>query len=145
MVNLGRVTDAQKPVFYYVFQLTKKIVFEVQYYYCGGNRYPHFSTQANVFNQPKSDWERCGQGQKEVFVGFEAAMEFYKKWDYCHCKDLSREQYSEMVWDLECLTVYYNHLFSNEREFSFWDKAEFTKRRPKGIRAIKRDKMALGI
>jgi hypothetical protein len=50
--------------FHTAFQLTRKIIFKVSYYTLGSNDSAYFSTSVCEFNQPKTDFSRCGQAQK---------------------------------------------------------------------------------
>ena len=68
--------------FHAAFQLTRKIIFEVSYYTLGSNDSPYFTTSAEEFNQPKTDYNRAGQAQDDLCTG--AARAFYKKWDLFH-------------------------------------------------------------
>ncbi len=52
------------PSFHFIFQISKKIIFEVNYW--GLNETPYFSTQAAEFNQNRSDYVQCGQAQEEL-------------------------------------------------------------------------------
>lgn len=52
--------------FMYCFQISKLIVFEVEYYTLGGNKTPYFSTSAAEFIRSKRDYNRCGQAQREL-------------------------------------------------------------------------------
>lgn len=108
------------------FQLSKKEIFEVSYYTCGNNSRPYFTTSGGIFNQPKSDWNQCGQCQEE-FKHHTAAYNFYKKWDIMHLQDLTNEQYNEIVADIEILKQKYNWI--NSQRFS--DIREFSKQMPK--------------
>lgn len=72
--------------FQYVFQLSKKIVFEVSYYRLGNNTNKDFSTSASEFNQPKSNYNRCGQAQNDLLKDFPLAMDFYKNLIIYICK-----------------------------------------------------------
>ena len=92
----------------YVFQITKMIVMQVQYYTLGHNPNPRFSTSADVFNQPKTDYIMGGQCQDEVLTGL--ALKFYEKWNYCHLKDLTDAQWQEVVDDIEELKNKYNYI-----------------------------------
>lgn len=51
--------------FMYCFQISKLIVFEVEYYTLGTNSAPYFSTSANEFCRSKLDYTRGGQAQRE--------------------------------------------------------------------------------
>ncbi|MEE3344326.1 MAG: hypothetical protein VZS44_09570 [Bacilli bacterium] len=95
--------------FNYAFQLTKKIIFNVSYHTVGSNDYPYFSTSADEFNQPKTDYNRCGQCQPELCMGL--ALHFYEKWDYLHCKKIENEaQFNELIEDIEELKNKYNYI-----------------------------------
>ena len=61
------------------FQLSKKIVFNVNYYTLGNNSSPYFSTSADEFNQPKTDYCRGGQAQEDLTKNFLTARRFWKK------------------------------------------------------------------
>lgn len=94
------------------FQLSKKIVFEVNFYTFGNNSHPHFSTSAYEFNQPKTDYRRGGQGQEDLTRGFLTARRFWRKWDKKHLQDLTEEEYAELITDLEKMKQTYNYLWS---------------------------------
>lgn len=100
----------KKKEFHMVFQLSKTILFEVEYYTLGDNPSPHFSTSAEQFTRSKLDFDCCGRCQPRLLVGYPEAMAFFKKWDVHHLKDLSDEAYSEMVTDLAPLCAKYNYL-----------------------------------
>lgn len=107
------------------FQLSKKHIFEVSYE-STGNDVPRFSTSGGVFNQPKTDWDRCGQCQDE-FKNFRTAYDFYKRWDYLHLKYLTEEQYALITADIEILKTKYNWIDSQK----FYKVREFSKQRVK--------------
>lgn len=128
----------KKKEFHIVFQLSKLILFEVEYYTLGNNKSPHFSTSAEQFMRNKKDFERCGQCQNDLLVNYPEAMAFYKKWDVHHLHDLSDEAYSEMVTDLVPLTAKYNYMLKEHKDspilsygFSFTSLVEFSKNKPK--------------
>ena len=117
--------------FMYAFQITRKVMFEVEYYTLGSNSAPYFATSAGIFNQPKTDWDRCGQCQDDVLTGL--ALDFYEKWDYMHLKDLSDAQWQEVVEDIEELKQRYNYIekiqptFANEHtNIGFYNKKELS-------------------
>lgn len=122
-----------------VFQLSKTIIFEVEYYTLLSNDNPYFTTSAAQFCRNKLDYSRCGQAQPDLLKGYRAAMEFYKKWDPYHLKKLTGEQYNEMISDLEQLKEKYNYLVRELNEadkpyaprFSFYQLAQWTKQKPK--------------
>ena len=93
------------------FQLSKKIIFEVNFYTLGNNSHPHFSTSAFEFNQPKTDYCRGGQAQEDLTKNFLAARRFWKKWDKKHLQDLTEEEYKELIQDIEVLKEKYNYIY----------------------------------
>ena len=103
--------------FMYAFCISRTIVFEVRYYTLGGNSHPYFATSAALFNRPKTDYNRCGQCQNDVLFG--KAKSFFKKWDYCHCKDLTDEQYAEICKDIEELKQVYPYYIERVSENPF--------------------------
>lgn len=99
------------PTFSMVFQITKNIMFEVNYYKIGGNTDPYFSTSAMVFNRPKTDYKLCGQCQASVLPIASSARMFYKKWNKYHCNDIMYgETYKELLSDLDELKEKYNYV-----------------------------------
>lgn len=94
------------------FQLSKKIIFEVNFYTLGNNSHPYFSTSAYEFNQPKTDYRRGGQAQEDLTKGFYIARRFWRKWDEKHLQDLTEEEYAELITDLEKMKQTYNYLWS---------------------------------
>lgn len=94
------------------FQLSKKIVFNVDFYTLESNPCPYFSTSAFEFNQPKTDYCRCGQAQEDLTKGFYMARKFWKKWDKKHLQDLTEEEYTDLTIDLEKMKQTYNYLYS---------------------------------
>ncbi len=95
--------------FAYAFQLDKKRIFEVEYYTLGSNPTPHFSTKAEQFNQPKTDYNLCGQCQDDICTGL--AKDFFDKWDKLHLHDIPDQQtFDELISDIEKLKAVYNHL-----------------------------------
>jgi len=99
-------------MFKYTFQITRKIIFDVRYDDLdGANKEPSFSTSAAVFNQPKTDFEHCGQCQKDVLpVGL--ARDFFEKWDYKHLCHLTEQEEKEVLQDIEKLKEKYNWIDS---------------------------------
>ena len=93
------------------FQLSKKIVFNVNYYTLGNNSSPYFSTSADEFNQPKTDYCRGGQAQEDLTKNFLAAKRFWKKWDKKHLQDLTEKEYGELMQDIETLKEKYNYIY----------------------------------
>lgn len=128
-----------KKEFIAVFQISKKIIFEVNYYTLMDNENAHFTTSANEFNQPKTDYKICGQAQEKLLSANSTAGLFFKKWDSKHLSDLTEDEYVEMVADLEKLKEKYNFLYKELDEsekpynpyFYFSDLREFSKQTPK--------------
>jgi len=111
----------EKIEFKYTFQITKKVIFEVSYYTLGSNKTPHFATSAAVFNQPKFDFNQCGQCQKDVLFG--NVLKFYYKYDSFHLLDLNDEQYQNIINDIELLKGQYNWINSQ----SFYNQKDLSK------------------
>ena len=120
------------------FQLSKLIIFNVDYYTLGSNSSAHFSTSADEFVRNKKDFGRCGQAQDDLLKGFNVAMAFYKKWDNKHLSDLTIDEYNEMTKDLEKLKEHYNFIEEEPSRFhshiSFYNLVEFSKQEPKRIK-----------
>lgn len=108
-----------------VFQITKKIIFEVEYYHCGSNKEPYFSTSVAVFNQPKTDYNRCGQCQPDVLKG--QALKFWKKWDRYHLHKLTAAGYNALLKDIEDLKACYNFIEVNPNYSNFYKIKELSK------------------
>ena len=102
------------------FQITRTTIFEVEYYTLGSNSHPYFTTSAEVFNRPKTDYNCCGECQKEVLSG--AAYRFYKKWNVYHLKDLTESEYEEMMKDMQILFDTYNYIFYDKTKDENKDK-----------------------
>lgn len=120
--------------FDYVFQLSKKVLFEVRFYTLGSNKHPYFSTSADEFNQPKTDYCRCGQAQKDLCTGL--ARKFWEKWDKYHCKDIpDKATYDELCADIEGLKERYNFIERHGEEarynVAFWKCKELSMQTPK--------------
>ena len=133
-----------KKEFISVFQLSKTIIFEVNYYTLGNNANPYFSTCACQFNRPKSDYNMCGQCQDELTKHSLTARNFWKKWDIKHCEDLTEAEYAEMRHDLEKLESMYNFMILESEgkiersSFPFSQIREFSKQTPKTQIKIKK-------
>lgn len=97
------------------FIVARGITFDVSYYTLGRNKTPYFATSANVFNKPRTDYNRCGQCQADVLR--DKALDFYKKWDEHHLKDLNEAQYNNLIKDLAELKKIYPH-YGNRLGFS---------------------------
>jgi hypothetical protein len=98
------------PSFHFAFQISKMVVLEVHYYRCGNNDSKHFSTEAEQFNRPKTDYNHCGQAQDELLNGAHTAMSFYKKFDPLHLKDLTSAEHAEILAAIEKLKARYNYI-----------------------------------
>lgn len=122
---------------FWAFQITKKIIFEIEYSQLSGNETPYFSTSANEFNQPKTDWRQGGQAQEILLPKNSLAYKFYKKWDKKHLQDLTEEEYNELIKDIEILKSKYNYLEQEQDEklykthISFYDLKELSKQKIK--------------
>lgn len=122
-----------------VFQLSKTIIFEVDYYTLSTNKTPYFSTSAAQFCRNKRDYTRCGQAQKSLLGSYPAAMRFFEKWDTFHLKKLTAAQYEEMQTDLEELKSRYNFIYEELDKtkrpyspcFEFHRLAKWSKQTPK--------------
>lgn len=110
-------------MFSYTFQLSKKVIFEIDNGEIESN--PYFATSAAVFNQPKTDFERCGQCQEHVLTG--KAREFWEKWDKKHLCHLTQEEEREAIKDIEELKKFYNWIDGQ----NFYDQKELSKMEPK--------------
>jgi hypothetical protein len=122
--------------FHTVFQLTRKIIFEVDYYTLGSNDSAYFTTSACEFNQPKTDFNRGGQAQKDLCFG--PAKTFYEKWDKYHLHRLDDEHFEEMIKDLEALKQHYNYI-ENKADFKpedirFWQEKELSMQKVKKVK-----------
>ncbi len=100
----------ERKEFHYAFQISRMIIFGVDYYTLGSNKHPYFATSAGQFNQPKTDYNRCGQSQNALLKPTSLAHQFYDKWNNLHLKDLTDEQYKDLVNDIEGLKKRYNYV-----------------------------------
>lgn len=107
--------------FHAVFEITRKIVFEVSYFTLGNNENPYFTTQAAIFNQPKTIYKRSGQAQENVLPKDSLAYIFYKKWDKKHLLKLTNEEHLEMILDLMDLMLKYNSLIRTDTSKNWTD------------------------
>jgi hypothetical protein len=116
---MNTLTISELKTFHFAFQISRKIIFNVSYYFCGGNTEAYFSTSADQFNGPKTDYNQCGQAQNDLLKGFPAAMAFYKKFDPLHLEDLTADQHADVLAGIEKLKSLYNWIeSSNDIDFS---------------------------
>lgn len=106
--------------FMYVFQISKLITFEVNFYTLGTNSAPYFSTSANEFCRSKLDYTRGGQAQRDLLPKFSPA------------------EYEEITADIEELKTRYNYIedirdtFRGSRSsIPFYDIVKLSKMEPK--------------
>lgn len=103
--------------FMYCFQISKLIIFEVNYYTLNTNKTPYFSTSANRFIKSKRDYAECGQVQEYLLPKGSQARKFYDKWCCLHLRNLSKEEYKEIISDIEELKAQYNYIESKSSCF----------------------------
>ena len=99
-----------KKEFKYCFQITKLVMFKVEYYTLGNNENPYFATSANKFYKNKRDYECGGQTQDQLLPENSIARQFWEKWDKEHLKDLSDDKYREIIKDIQELKEKYNYI-----------------------------------
>lgn len=122
-----------------VFQISKTILFYINYYTLLDNLTPHFATSVTQFCRSKRDFTSAGQGQDCLLPLCSKARKFWKKWDKHHLAELTPDLYAEMCRDLEELKEEYNYLYNGLDEnarpynprFYFTDLVEFSKQEPK--------------
>lgn len=99
--------------FLYAFRINKMVIFEVEYGAIKENKSWHFSTSANKFVRNKRNWDIGGQCQEEVLKGTKA-FKFWQKWDKFHLKNLTKEEYQELLEDIEELKKQYKYIYKGE-------------------------------
>ena len=99
-----------KKEFKYCFQITKLVMFKVEYYTLGNNENPYFATSAIKFYKNKRDYECGGQVQDQLLPENSIARQFWEKWDKEHLKDLSDDKYREIIKDIQELKEKYNYI-----------------------------------
>ena len=89
-----------------------------------------FSTTAEVFNRPKTDFNTCGQCQERVTANHPTANDHWKKWDQYHLKRVTPELFDEWLKDIETLKAAYNYFVKN-RDITFYDVRQLSMMKPK--------------
>ena len=97
-----------KKEFKILFQINKMVLFEVSYYILGNNNNPYFTTSAMRFIRSKRGYCMCGQCQKNVLEG--KSLKFFNKYEYLHLKDLTTEEYNNIIEDIQELKENYNYI-----------------------------------
>jgi hypothetical protein len=118
--------------FNFSFQISKLIVFEVDYYKLGDNQVKYFSTSAAQFNQPKTDFNHCGQAQKQLLKGAKEAMSFFNDFDQYHLKDLTPAQHDEILNRIGELKAKYNYI-ETDKYATFSELRALTRQIPKHL------------
>jgi hypothetical protein len=118
--------------FHVVLALSKTIMFNISYYTLRSNKNPYFSTSADFFNKPKTDFSRCGQCQDDATKAYPKARNFYKKWDNKHLQQLTNEEYQELIKDVEVLMLTYPYVIKQKENnselhsFNFYTIKDFS-------------------
>lgn len=126
------VNRTEKIEFHIVIALSKTETFSIDYYTLASNPNPHFSTTCEVFNKPKTDYNMCGQCQKDVLKSYPIALNFFNKWDVMHLKDLTIEEYNELMMDIETVLSRYPYIIRKKvdgeyfRDFNFSENKELS-------------------
>lgn len=102
----------EKKRFLMAFQISKMVIFEVEYGAIKENKEWYFATSAARFVRNKQDYSECGQCQQRVLTG--AVYGFWKKWDKHHLMSLTDEQYTELMQDINTLKDNYNYIEKGE-------------------------------
>jgi len=111
------------------FQVSKKHIFEINYYRLGNNINKNFHTSAGLLNHGRTDYNQCGQAQESVLNKNTAAYKFYKKWNYMHGNTMSFAQYDEMILDLEILKEKYYFIENSiDKYINFSDIVELDRK-----------------
>jgi hypothetical protein len=140
------IMSKRQPVkeMHYAFQLSRTEIYEVHIrpnmVSNNGPAGPYiqdgfdFSTMAEVFNRPKTDFNTCGQCQERVTANYPAANAHWKKWDQYHLKRVTPELFDEWLKDIEELKAAYDYI-EQDREISFSQLRELSmekvKKQPK--------------
>jgi hypothetical protein len=112
--------------FFLTLQLSKTIIFYIEYSILGNNENPRFVTSAAQFNRPKSDYIKMGQCQDDLLPDFKLAFEFYQKWNFKHSEDLNTYEYEKMILDIKLLSEKYNYILDS-KDIDFFTLKEFSK------------------
>lgn len=96
--------------FEYTFIIDRMVSFTVSYYTLGSNKHPHFSTCAQKFNRPKSDYSECGQAQDNLLPYHSMARDFWRKWNRKHLKSLTDDELRQVENDVELLKQNYPYV-----------------------------------
>lgn len=96
--------------FKYTFVIDRMISFTVAYYTLGSNKHPYFTTQAQKFNRPKSDYSECGQAQDRLLPYHSMARDFWRKWDKKHLMLLTDDELRQVENDVELLKQNYPYV-----------------------------------
>jgi hypothetical protein len=115
--------------FHAIFKIDAYILFEVSYYTLGSNSSADFTTSTNELNRSKNEYNQCGQGQEDLLKKGSKARLFFEKWDKLHLKDLNKNQYLDMIKDLELLSKSYKFRIYNNKlnHIVFREVVDFSK------------------
>lgn len=100
----------ERKEFFAAFQLSKLVMFYVNYFRCGNNKEAYFATSADHFIRSKRDIDRGGQCQEDILPHDSSAYRFYKKWNRLHLHDLTDAEYAGIRADMEQLMNDYNYI-----------------------------------
>lgn len=106
------------PRFNIAFQITKYILFEVDFSKIGSNDVPHFSEYVIMFSHQKTGYMSCFRGQENALPLVSAAKIFYKEWYKYQMVDImDSATYKKLLCDLDGLKEKYNYIerFDNRR------------------------------
>ena len=110
--NNNVIKDYEK-AFGYSFRIAKRLFFFVEFGAVkSSSQNPYFATSGGELNTRRSDFVMCGQCQADLMQhrNSKAMKEFFEKWDTLHTKDLTHEQYEDLIVDLETLKSAYPHI-----------------------------------
>lgn len=95
--------DKSKREFDIAFKTGKNTVFEIDYYRCGSNDEPYFSTAATIYYPNHRGMSRGGQCQDDALKDNKVFYDFYKKWNPKHLHKLTDAELDELETDIEAL------------------------------------------